>query len=238
MLRAVVVDDERLARVELRALLARESGVEVVGEASSVDDAATLVAQLRPDVVFLDIQLGTESGFDLLEKVEASFDLVFVTAYDQHAVRAFEINAVDYLLKPVDPERLAATMRRLTDPGTANLPRPPATAPLDPDDRLFVRTTRRWRFLAVKEIVAIEAAGDFTNVRTLRGEEILLAKSLREWESRLPLRTFTRIHRGTIVNLSCVERVDEGIGSAFLVQVRGVASPYAMSRRYAARLKS
>jgi two-component system, LytTR family, response regulator len=238
VLRAIVVDDERLARVELRALLAAESGVAVVGEASSVDEAAALVARERPDVVFLDIQLGAESGFDLLERVEASFDLVFVTAYDQHAVRAFEINAVDYLLKPVDPARLAATVRRVAHPETARDAAPSAATPFDAEDRLFVRTMHRWRFLAVGEIVVIEAAGDFTNVRTSRGEEILLARSMREWESRLPVRTFTRIHRGTIVNLSCVERVDEGDGTAFRVHVRGIPAPYAMSRRYAARLRS
>lgn len=238
MLRAVVVDDERLARVELRALLAAQPDVRVVGEAGSVDEAVAVLQREAPDLVFLDIRLGTESGFDLLDRAAGTFEVVFVTAFDRHAVRAFERNAMDYLLKPVDPARLAEAIRRVAA-GTAHRRRPPdGAAAWDPDDRLFVRAAGRWRFLAIRDIAAVEAAGDFTHVRTVRGEGILLARSMREWEDRLPPAGFARIHRSTLVNLACVERVDEWNAGTFRVQVRGVPEPYAMSRRHASRLKS
>lgn len=237
MLRAVVVDDERLARVELRALLAAEPDVHVVGEAASLDEAVAVLRRERPDLVFLDIQLGRESGFDLLARTDVCFELVFVTAFERHAVRAFEINAVDYLLKPIDPARLGEAVRRAAGgrAGKRRSGRNPGT--WDPEDRLFVRAGGRWRFLVIRDIAAIEAAGDYTHVRTVAGEGILLDRPLREWELRLPSSQFARIHRGTLVNLGCVEQVDEREGGTFRVRVRGVPEPYAMSRRHAARLK-
>jgi two-component system LytT family response regulator len=232
--RVVVVDDERLARVELCSLLAGEPGFSVVGEAANVTDALALIAKERPDLVLLDIQLGHETGFDILERTDATFDLIFVTAYDRHAVRAFEVNAVDYLLKPVNATRLKEALRRLDDPPSGS----PATEQAwEADDRVFIRIRDRWHFLKISSITAIEAAGDFTTVRVKDGTDILFSKSLREWEARLPGKIFARIHRSTIVNLEFVERVDEWTGQTFQVQVKGVAKPYAMSRRYAARLK-
>jgi two-component system, LytTR family, response regulator len=232
--RAVLVEDERLARVELRLLLEREPGVTVVGEAESVDEAVAVIGRERPDLVFLDIQLGRESGFDLLERSDGDFDVIFVTAYDQHAVRAFEVSAVDYLLKPVHAGRLAEALRKAGEPAdwsAAELP------PLDAEDRLFVKAGPHWQFLRVDTIKVIESAGDFTNVHTTSGEEILISKPLREWEVRLPARLFSRIHRSTIVNLEWVERVEEWSSQTFQVHVKGRPAPYPMSRRYAARLR-
>ena len=231
--RAVVVDDERLARLELCSLLAQDPSVVVVGEAASVVDAQAIIEREQPDLVFLDIQLGDETGFTLLERTQVSGEIIFVTAYDEHAVRAFEVNAADYLLKPVHPDRLRDTLRRLDD-GPAD--RPPETL-LDAEDRLFVRVNERWRFLKVATIWSIEAAGDYTRVRTADGEAVLLHKSLQEWESRLPNKQFTRIHRSTIVNLDAVERVEEWSRHTFRVYVKGFTEPYPMSRRYAARLR-
>lgn len=245
-LRAIVVEDERLQREELVELLL-DNGVEVIGQAATANDAVALLESAKPDVVFLDIQLGRETGFDVLERTAVSCDVVFVTAYDVHAVRAFEINAVDYLLKPVREERLVATLQRLsTEPrqgqGLLATTSNPAssvepTARLTPDDRIFVRAPDRWRFLAVRAITAIEAAGDFSRIRMDDGATLLLGQSLRDWEARLPRPMFARIHRSTIVNLERVERVEEWSNRAFNVYIDGNASPYRMSRRYAARLR-
>jgi len=232
--RAVVVEDERLARVELCALLEREPGVTVVGEAEGVDEALAVIARERPDLVFLDIQLGRENGFDVLERSDSDFDVIFVTAYDQHAVRAFEVSAVDYLLKPVHAGRLSEALRKA---GEAADWAATALPPLDAEDRLFVKAGQHWRFLKVDTIKVIESAGDFTTVHTTAGAEILIARPLREWEARLPNRLFSRIHRSTIVNLEWVERVDEWTNQTFQVRMKGMPAPYAMSRRYAARLK-
>ena len=195
-----------------------------------------VINESNPDLLFLDIQLGAETGFELLERVEARFDVVFVTAYDEHAVRAFEVNAFDYLLKPVNPERLAATLVRLETGGP--LPGPaPAAARLRAADRLFVRSGDRWRFLQLASIAAIEGRGDYTRIRARDGEAILSSKSLRDWEAALPDHLFVRIHRSTIINMDEVERVEEWSGQTFHVHMKGRPDPYQMSRRYASRLR-
>jgi two-component system, LytTR family, response regulator len=234
--RTLLVDDERLPRSELREMLAVHSDVTVIGEADTIESAARMIAAERPDLVFLDIQLGSASGFDLLAGGPVPFDVIFVTAHEAHALRAFEVDAIDYLLKPVHPERLAAALRRCAPPDETRAASPGRS--LDAEDRLFIRAGDRWRFLKVGTIVVIEAAGDFTRVRTREGDELLLGRSLAQWEATLPPRLFARIHRSTIMNLEHVERVEEWSALSFLVYVRGWKEPYAMSRRRASRLRA
>ena len=232
---AVIVDDERLARRELRTLLeAHAEQVHVVGEAGTVADAARLARATGADVVFLDIQLAGETGMDLVPLLDADVDVVFVTAYDEHALRAFEVNALDYLLKPVAPERLAVTVRRLAGAE----PPAPTRETVSYDDRLFLRLGQERAFVRVRDIAAIEADGD--------GSTLLLAphaarkpsaKSLREWERRLPGRQFVRIHRSTIVNLEYVERLEPWSHASQRVRLRGMKEPLTMSRRFGARLR-
>lgn len=233
---AVIVDDERLARRELRTLLeeAHAEHVQIVGEAVSVSDAARLVRATDADVVFLDIQLAGETGLDLLPLLGLDVDVVFVTAYDEYALRAFEVNALDYLLKPVAPERLAVTVNRLA----ATEPRPPSRETVTYEDRLFLRLGQERAFVRVRDIVAIEADGD--------GATLLLAphltrkassRSLREWEKRLPDEHFVRIHRSAIVNLEYIERMEASPGVGQHVYLRGLPEPLTMSRRFGARIK-
>ena len=234
--RAVLVDDERLARLELRTLLeeAHAEQVHVVGEAASVSDAARLVHTTEADVVFLDIQLAGETGMDLLPLLGADIDVVFVTAFDEYTLRAFEVNALDYLLKPVAPERLAVTINRLVSA------QPPARAgeTVTYEDRLFLRLGQERAFVKVSDIVAIEADGDDSTL--LLAPHLTRkpsAKSLREWEQRLPDRQFVRIHRSTVVNLEYVERLEPWSQASQHVYLRGVPEPLTMSRRFGARLK-
>lgn len=235
LLKAVVVDDERLARKELRSLLDELGGVAVVGEADSVDTAEAVIEKTAPDVVFLDIHLGSESGFDLLDRIEHECDVVFVTAYDAYAIRAFEVNALDYLLKPVNPERLARAMERLTAPKP--VPTAPPPRQLEYGDRIFLETDGHPRFVKLETIVCLVAADDHSELFTADGKKTLVLKSLREWEERLPERHFPRIHRSTIINLEFVERIETGFNRAYRVFLRGFAEPFAMSRRHAAKLK-
>jgi len=235
-LEALIVDDERLARKELRTLLASHPEVSVVGEADSVAAALAVLESERPDLVFLDIQLAGETGFDLLDRVGAAdFKTVFVTAFDAYAIRAFEVNALDYLLKPVNPARLKKAIDKLL----LNEPAPPAASlrPLDIDDRLYLELGGRSVFLKVGRVTHVTAAGDYTEVFTAEGQKHLVEKPLREWEARLPEKFFARIHRNCIVNLEYVERVESWFNRSHQLFLRGVGSPLTVSRRHAARLK-
>ena len=234
-LRAVIVDDERLARQQLRALLAAHPEIEVVGEADGVQQAIEVIHLLQPDVIFLDIQMPGPSGFDLVAALEIPGQIIFVTAFDEYAVRAFEVNALDYLLKPVHPDRLKQALERLAQPQLSA----PAVAPspLEYDDRIFLDTGTRASFVKVSDIECIAAAGTYSEVYTADGKKILLLKSLNEWETRLPGKHFMRIHRSALVNLEYVEKVDQWFGQTYRVHLRGLAEPLTISRRYAARLK-
>jgi two-component system, LytTR family, response regulator len=233
---ALLVDDERLARGELRTLLRAHPEVEVLGEAADADEAAQRITELEPDVIFLDVQMPEASGFELLSRVEVRAQVVFVTAYDAHALRAFEVNALDYLLKPVHPQRLRATVERLLQ-HAAPAPPPEVARPLTLEDHLFLSADRRARFVRVDDIACVCSAGDYSELVTRDGQRSLVPRPLAEWEQRLPERQFVRIHRGTIVNLACVERVEAQSDEGFQVHVRGAGNPLPMSRRYAARLK-
>jgi len=233
-LRAIIVDDERLARNKLRSMLSVYAQIDVVGEADSVKSAQELIESLQPDVVFLDIQMPGETGFDLIERVEASFKTIFVTAFDEHAIRAFEVNALDYLLKPVNPARLARSVERLF---ASFAEQESARRLLEYDDHLFLAIDRRSRFLKVSAIKCILAEGPYSRVVTSNGEQSMVLRSLREWEERLPEKHFLRIHRSTIINIERVERIEKWFNYSYQVFVEGIAEPFVMSRRYRARLK-
>jgi two-component system, LytTR family, response regulator len=237
MYTAIIVDDERLARRELKHLLEEGHGhqIKVVGEAATVQEAATLARLHDPDVVFLDVHLAGESGFDLLPLLDRTVTVVFVTAFDRYAIRAFEVNALDYLLKPVAPQRLATTIARLSRPAAAESA---VAQVLTSEDRLFLRLDDRMGFIRVRDIVAILAAGDNSVLHLAGGRQARTRKSLREWADRLPERDFVRIHRSTIVNLEFVERLEEWSHFSYRVYLRGLAEPLQMSRRWGARVRS
>lgn len=237
ILTAAIVDDERLARLELRSLLAEHPEIHVVGEADSIQAAVALIAETAPDVVFLDIQMPGESGFDLFERTKAAFQTVFVTAHNQHALRAFEVNALDYLLKPIHPDRLAETVHRLVEEGKENETEPSRPRKLEYDDRLFLGSAGRFSFLKIGTIRFISGAGEYSQVVTTDGKTVLTEKPLREWEERLPEKFFMRIHRQTVVNLDCVTHIEQGVGGTLLLFVSGQSEPLAVSRRGAAKLK-
>lgn len=232
--RAVIVDDERLARKELRSLLAEHPLIEIVGEANSVKSAATLIHNAQPDVVFLDIQMPGASGFQLLEQIDPTIKVIFVTAFDAYAIRAFDVNALDYLLKPINPARLATAIARLLNSETQ-----PSSPPrkLEYSDRLFLEISGRAQFLKLDQIVCIRAAGDYSDVISTDGKPALILKSLKEWAERLPDNHFVRIHRSTIINLEFVERVEGHFNRSYQIHLRHLPEPLLVSRRYAAQLK-
>ena len=225
--RALIVDDERLARVALREVLRERADIEVVGEADSVTTAHEQVAALRPDLVFLDVQMRGGSGFDLLRD---PFEprVVFCTAYEQFAVRAFEVAALDYLMKPVSREQVDRAMARLEAP-------PDASGALGLDDLVSLREASAMRLVRPRDITFIQAADDFSEVHLLEGPPALVDVTLRRWEERLPADWFVRIHRSSLVNLRHVESVRPSDAGAVVI-VRG-GPPLVVSRRMAGDLR-
>ncbi len=232
--KALIIDDERLARKDLISLLSIHDNVTVVGEADDVPSASQAIEKLNPDVIFLDIQMPGDSGFDLLEKTDVDAHIIFVTAYDEYAIRAFEVNALDYLLKPVNPDRLAKALDKLE---FQEQDLPARIRKLNYDDRLFLMIGKHFKFLKVNTILSVSAAGDYSEVLTSDGNKGLTHKSMKEWEARLPDQHFVRIHRSTIINMEFVDRVEEWFNYSFRVYLKGIEEPYVISRRYAAKLK-
>lgn len=235
MIKAIVVDDEAPARREMRRLLEDHGGVAVAGEAKDLATARGLALRTRPDVVFLDIRLGRESGFDLLPELDEAAAVVFVTAYDAYAVRAFEAHALDYLVKPVDPDRLAGSISRVE--AFLAEREPAAPTPFTRARWVFLEAGDRAEFVEVPSITRIDAEGGGTRVRTVDGVSIHTPRSLKEWARRLPMTDFRRVHRSTIVNLARVERAEPWSHYTYRLHLADGSPPVVMSRRYAARLR-
>lgn len=234
-LTAVIVDDERLARQKLRTMLTRHSEIAVVGEADGVAKAIEIIERVDPEVLFLDVQMPGASGFELLDCVSNEVKVVFVTAFDEYAIRAFDVNALDYLLKPIKPERLAQSIERLFVSAERE---PTAARALEYDDPLFLSVGDHSTFLKVSSIKCIYAAGVYSEILLANSKRILVHKTLNEWEERLPPKYFTRIHRGAIVNVEYIERTERMFNYSYQVFMRNTAEPLVMSRRYAAKLRN
>lgn len=217
-MKALLIDDERLARNELRRLLAVHADIEIVGEATDVDDALDKISALKPDLLFLDVQMPGADGFNLLERLEGAIPLViFTTAYDEFAVKAFEFNALDYLLKPVDPSRLGAALEKLRLRAVAD--EAPRTR-LSLDDKVFVREGDHCWFVPVKNIRLLESEGNYTRVH-FDDNKPQLFRSLTAMEERLDPKHFFRANRKQVINLAWVEGIEPWFSGGLLVRLKG-----------------
>jgi two-component system LytT family response regulator len=222
-MKALLIDDERLARNELRRLLAVHPDVEVVGEAVEVDDALQKIGALTPELLFLDIQMPGADGFSLLEQLEPPLPaVIFTTAYDAFAVKAFEFNALDYLLKPVDPNRLVAALEKLRHHRSAAASDGGAQAPhrLTLADKVFVREGERCWFVPVKNIRLLESEGNYTRVY-FDDCKPQLFRSLTAMEERLDPKHFLRANRKQVINLAWVEAIEPWFSGGLLVKLKG-----------------
>jgi two-component system LytT family response regulator len=217
-MKALLIDDERLARNELRRLLAAHAGVTVAGEAVDAADALEKIAALKPELIFLDVQMPGADGFALLEKLEPPLpQVIFTTAYDEFAVKAFEFNALDYLLKPVDPNRLAAALERLAARGEdASARRERLTL----EDKVFVREGDRCWFVPVKNIRLLESEGNYTRIH-FDEHKPQLFRSLTAMEERLDPKHFFRANRKQVINLAWVEGIEPWFSGGLLVRLKG-----------------
>ena len=234
-LRAIIVDDERLGRQKIRAMLAAHDDVSVVAECANGADAAAEIRRQEPDLVFLDVQMPGGDGFDVLRKLRrgALPAIVFVTAHDEYALRAFDVNAVDYLLKPFDRRRFAETLRRARQ----RIERSMLEAQRQERywNRFIAKTHGRLVFVPAPDVDWIEAEGKYVRIH-VSGSTHLLRLAMHEVEERLDPAEFARIHRGTIVNLKKVAEMYRGFGGDYVVVLRG-GEKLTLSRRYWSKLK-
>jgi len=232
--KAIIVDDEELAREDLKVLLKDFSEIEIIGEAETVEETKNLINKLDPNLIFLDIQMPGKSGFELLEEIQTNAKIIFVTAYDEYAIRAFEVNAKDYLLKPVIKERLSLAIDRLkTEQESGNN----AQEKLEFEDSIFVMVNNHYQFVKIGSIIKIASAGNYSEIYTSSKLKGLVLKSLKDWEIRLPNNYFVRIHRNAIINLEYVDRVEGWFNYSYKVYLKEIDEPLVISRRYAAKLK-
>jgi two-component system, LytTR family, response regulator len=223
-MKALIVDDERIARQELRRLLAAHPEIEIIGEAAGGPEAISLIDELHPEVIFLDIQMPGMSGFDLLAHLRDVPEVIFTTAYDQHALAAFDANALDYLLKPIAPARLATALQKLR---TRRQRIQPA--------KIFLRDGERCWIVGFDEIDLLESEGNYTRV-FFRKERPLVPGTLTAFEERLNPATFFRASRRHIINLNSIEAAEIGVGGNLVVRMRGGVE-VELSRRQSAHLK-
>lgn len=233
-MRALIVDDERLARQELRRMLGAHGDVEVAGEARNADEAEDLLQRLEPDLLFLDIQMPGRSGLDMLEQFANPPQTILTTAFDRYAMRGFELNAVDYLFKPIAPERLAEALRRVRERVQARVAEREKAHSAPPLEQVFVRDGERCWLVRMEEIALLRSEGNYTRV-VFEGNQPLIPRSLAQIEPRLDGRVFFRANRGEIINLRRVTAITPE-GDGYSVSLRHGPS-VAVSRRQAKAMR-
>ena len=237
MHKALIIDDERLARNELKKLLLEFPEVEVIGEAANATEGIEKIEDLSPDLVFLDIQMPGKTGFDMLLELEKAPHVIFTTAYDEFALKAFEVNALDYLMKPVEPKRLADALHKLQQAeekemaALANAHR----SLLTENDQVFVKDGERCWFVKLSEVRLFESVGNYAKVYFATNKPLIL-KSLNALEDRLDEKTFFRANRKHIVNLRMIDKVEPYFNGGLLLDLKG-GEKIEVSRRQAVKFK-
>ncbi len=239
-MRAIVIDVERLARKELINLLNQLESVEVVGEAVNVEDAKDKIDQLNPDVIFLDIQMPEKTGFDLLEELDNVPHVIFTTAYDEYALKAFQVNALDYLLKPIEPKRLEDAINKLSGKVDSNKKKEEESGSfnnkkLTLEDQVFVKDGDRCWFVRLSNVRLFESDGNYIKVY-FDNFKPMIHKSLNALDERLDEKSFFRASRKHIINLGWVEAIEPWFNGGLVVTLKG-GDRIEVSRRQAARFK-
>lgn len=237
-MKAIIIDDERLARKELRSLLARYHEIEIVDECANAEEALNSIDQHHPDLIFLDIQMPGMNGFELLNQLDHVPKVIFVTAYDDYAIKAFEVNALDYLLKPVNPERLEEAINKVSKSksGFVQTVIPEnAERKLSENDQIFLKDGEKCWFTMLKDVRMFESEGNYVRVYFNEFKPLVL-KSLNSLEDRLDPKVFFRANRKFIINLKWVTGIENWFNGGLQVQLRG-GEKIEISRRQAARFR-
>jgi two-component system, LytTR family, response regulator len=234
-MKALIVDDERLARTELRRLLNPFKDITVVGEAVNAEDALNKITELNPELIFLDIQMPGKNGFEMLEELDSVPTVVFTTAYDEYALKAFEYNAMDYLLKPIEPQRLEDTVKRLLEKNKKDKIEADDTPVLTEDDQVFVKDGDRCWFVKLSTVRLFESEGNYVRLY-FEDNKPLILRTLNYLDERLDSKAFFRANRKHIVNLKWIESIEPWLNGGLLVKLKG-GNKIEVSRRQAIKFK-
>ena len=238
MHKAIIIDDERLARNELKKLLQDFPEVEIIGEAANAAEGIGKIEELNPDLIFLDIQMPGKTGFDLLTELDKAPHVIFTTAYDEYALKAFEVNALDYLMKPVETQRLADALHKLVQAEEKELSSSIAginRGTLQEHDQVFVKDGERCWFVKLSEVRLFESVGNYAKVFFGTNKPLIL-KSLNALEERLDEKVFFRANRKHIINLRMIEKVEPYFNGGLLLEIKG-GEKIEVSRRQAVKFK-
>jgi two-component system LytT family response regulator len=241
-MKAIIIDDERLARTELRKLLQEFPEIEIVDEASNAEEGLQKIENHNPDLIFLDIQMPGKTGFDMLSELDHAPQVIFTTAYDEYALKAFEVNALDYLLKPIEPRRLADAVEKLRRTTNGNHPmheRPAGQTEnnslLSENDQVFVKDGERCWFVKLGEVRLFESVGNYAKVFFGNNKPLIL-KSLNALEERLDEKVFFRANRKHIVNLRMIDKIEPYFNGGLLLELKG-GEKIEVSRRQTVKFK-
>lgn len=231
-MKAIIVEDSRLAREGLKVLLSVFPEIELVAEAEDADEGAELITRLSPDVIFLDIDMPGKNGFEMLSELDSSPQVIFTTAYSEYAVRSFDFNTIDYLLKPIDPEKLSRAISKLKDIANSEVI---AESALSETSRLFIRDKDKNYFVGLDSIRRFESCGNYTRLFFDKSSPFVY-KSLSRIEQRLPGHLFFRVSRQQIVNVKFIETLEEGVSGAYVITMVG-GEEVAVSRSRSSQLR-
>lgn len=238
MIKAIIIDDERLARNELKKLLADFPEIEIVAEAANANEGMEKIDNFGPELIFLDIQMPGKTGFDMLAEMDRTPNVIFTTAYDEYALKAFEVNALDYLLKPIEPKRLADAIQKLQnheDRDEQSVPMNFNRSVLQENDQVFVKDGERCWFVKLSDIRLFESVGNYAKVYFGPNKPLIL-KSLNSLEERLDEKIFFRANRKHIVNLRLIEKVEPYFNGGLLLELKG-GEKIEVSRRQTVKFK-
>ncbi len=237
--KALIIDDERLARNELKKLLQEYPEIEIIGEAMNAEEALRMIDELNPEVIFLDIQMPGKTGFELLQELDKVPTVIFTTAHDEYALKAFEFNALDYLMKPIDPQRLGEAIQKILGVEEREMSVSDEQSfsrnALGEDDQVFVKDGEKCWFVKLSEIRLFESVGNYARVFFGTNKPLIL-KSLNSLEERLDQRIFFRANRKHIVNLRMIEKVEPFFNGGLLLEIKG-GEKIEVSRRQAVKFK-
>ncbi len=234
-MKALIIDDERLARVELRRLLTPYKEINIVGEAVNAEDALNKITELSPELIFLDIQMPGKNGFELLEELDSVPTVIFTTAYDEYALKAFEYNAMDYLLKPIEPKRLEETVKKIIERNRKSLIQDTGTPVLNEEDQVFVKDGERCWFVKLNTVRLFESEGNYVRLY-FNDNKPLILRTLNYLDERLDNKTFFRANRKHIINLKWIESIEPWLNGGLLVKLKG-GNKIEVSRRQAIKFK-